>query len=522
MRQRFVPLTIAAFLLLGLIVYRVSASYGYTINNLLRTTRIGLELYHGNRERFVLTAGDSVPIDACISDGVEMYLLVHDCSRWHPRLFHWDVSDDRVVRLENRKLYGITPGRFTVRVRAMGHSDSLSGEILEPVSLTLSTYDTTLHVGDEIVVGAAVRSPTGGTPRIESVGFYEPYPNTTITWQEPLEWAYPNGMRLLARGPGVTCLGLTGYNKITWLRVAVVDNHGMARYDGKAVDPKRLVCGEPAIDHAVPQPTERAGPPVSALADSDIAAGARKAFAFERCMTREQEKGDTGRANRSGPALRLCADSVARLAPEWSLTRRSEEGISAYSAWFTHILSTDSSERRQLHLSSSQGSLEMTEFRSGPKPIYGMRARLQGDEYLALLAARDCIQLYRTRHGKAAPSIDQLIDFARAVWLETMPASRPVHHCRAESLRFKPRGAAESRDSRVHESGTFGLRYSAESGTVVVRPVRYGETGVVSYAADESGHLFRTLENRDPRPGDAYMHPRDNYWVFPHSMDAGQ
>lgn len=522
MRQRFVSLPLAVFLLLGLIVYRVSASYGYTINNLLRTTRIGLELYHGNRERFVLTAGDSVPIDACISDGVDMYLLVHDCSRWHPRLFHWDISGDGVVRLENRKLYGVKPGRFTVRVRALGHSDSLTGEILEPVSLTLSTYDTTLHVGDEIVVGAAVRSPAGAMPRIESVGFYEPYPNTSITWQEPLEWSYPNGMRLLARGPGVTCLGLTGYNKITWLRVAVVDIRGMARYDGKPVDPKRLICGEPAIDHGVPQPTERAGPPVSALADSDIAAGARKAFAFERCMAGEQEKGDTGRAYRSAPALRLCADSVAPLAPEWSLTRRSEEGLSAYTASFIHFVSTDSSERRQLHLNSSQGSLEMSESRSGPKLIYGMRARLQGDEYLALLAARDCARLYRTRNGKTAPSIDQLIDFARAVWLETTPGKRPAHHCRAESLRFRPRIAGESRDSRVHESGRFGLRYSPESGTVVVRPVRWGDTGVISYWADEAGHLFRTFENRDPGPGDAYMHRRNNYWVYPRSMDATQ
>jgi hypothetical protein len=166
--------------------------------------------------------------------------------------------------------------------------------------------------------------------------------------------------------------------------------------------------------------------------------------------------------------------------------------------------------------------MEMNESRSGPTFIYGMRARLQGDEYRALLAARDCTRLYRTRNGTAAPSIDRLIRFAQGVWLETTPGSRPAHHCRAEALRFRPRTPGESRESRVHESGGFALRYSPAAGDLVVQPVRWGETGVVSYRTGEAGALLRTFEHREPRPGDAYLHPRNNYWVLPRSMDARQ
>jgi hypothetical protein len=330
------------------------------------------------------------------------------------------------------------------------------------------------------------------------------------------------GMRLLARGPGLTCLGLNGYNKITWLRVVVVDSAGMARYDGKPVDPKLLNCRLPAVDRGVAQPTERTALPASALADSDIAAGARKAFAFELCVAREQVKGDTGGMYEVRPALDRCADSVAAVAPGWTLGRRSGQGGATYSATFEHVLSPEGGETRDLEISSSEGTVYTREFRKGPPFVYGMRARIQGDEYTALRVAASCAKLYHSRAGKPAPSIDTLIAFARSVWLESTPGDRPSHACKADGLRFRPRLSGEASDSRVHESGVFTLRYSPRAGMLVVRPLRWGETGVVSYRSDPTRGMMRTFENREPAPGDEYLHPRLGYWVLPRSSDAKQ
>jgi hypothetical protein len=74
----------------------------------------------------------------------------------------------------------------------------------------------------------------------------------------------------------------------------------------------------------------------------------------------------------------------------------------------------------------------------------------------------------------------------------------------------------------VHESEAFVLRYApqARSVTLITRPVRWGETGVVSYRSEEFGARFRTLENRDPRPGDEYIYPDRGYWVLPRSASA--
>jgi hypothetical protein len=454
-----------------------------------------------------------------------MYLFVHECTSHRPELFQWTVFGDSIVRLQNRRLYGLRPGRFSIKVTALGHSDSLAGEILAPVSLELSVYDTMLHVGDELVVGSRLTLAGGGRPRIDEVHFYNGTGGNGLS-EEPLRWAYPRATRLLAQGLGVTCLGLSGYSKITWLKVAVVDSAGLTRSDGKPVDPRLdwFNCQKTSLYHPVAQPTERAPPPQPALADSDIAAGVKKALAFELCTAREQVKGDTGGMYDLPPALDHCADQVQAIVPDWTVDNgsRSQHGGGTYTISFVHLLAGNGGEKRRLVLDQSQGTLMMQEYREGPPSAYGMDAMLEGGENPAILSAVACARLHRARTGRPAPTIDSLLTFARNVWMESTPGDRPSHRCQADALRFRPRRKGEAQDLRVHESEVFVLRYSPhpKSVTLITRPVRWGETGVVSYRSEESGARFRTYENRDPRPGDEFIHPDRGYWVLPRSSSA--
>jgi hypothetical protein len=505
-------------LLLG---YRVAAGFGYSALNLLFTTRV--ELNTVDRERLLLTVGDSVTFDACILDGEpgSMSFFVHDCASQHPRLFRWTIEGDGRVRRGPQRLYGEKPGQFTIHVWALGRTDSLAGEVLPPVSLTLSTYDTTLRVGEELVVGSRVVAPGRQRPQIEGVNFYDPGDNWTSVHQEPMHWAYPLATRLIARGLGVACLGLAGYNKLSWLKVAVVDSDGLTRRDGKAVDPKAVSCRNPAMDGGQEQPTQRAPAPTPALADPDIAAGARKAFAYQLCLARRRLRANVASGYRVEADLGLCTDSVARIAPDWQLTRREGDGGADYTATFTHLLSPATRERRELSLSSERGTLDLQESREDPDFIYGMRARLQGDEAETLQVAWECAKLYRRTNGRAAPSIDHLVDSLlrslSAAKLRLPPGDRDWEDCTPQDLRFRRRAAGERSDTRVHESGRFVLRYSVgPSGvTMAVRPVRWGETGIISYRREELTGMFRTFENREPVATDEYFHPQRRNWMRP-------
>ena len=511
-RQLRVPLVIliAVALVAG---YKAMSRVGYSTVNVTQATRTDIELYNENRERFMLAVGDSVAIDACANDGQrgDMYFFVHECTSDRPELFQWTIYGDSVVRLQNRKLYGLKPGRFSIKVSALGHSDSLAGEILAPVSLELSVYDTTLHLGDELVVGSRVTTAGRLRHRVDQVDFYNPSAGAAL-WEEPLQWAYPPARRLLARGLGVTCLGLSGYSRITWLKVAVVDSSGLSRSDGKPIDPRSswFDCQKSSLYRPVVQPVERAPAPQPALADSDIAAGAKKAFAYQRCVARAREKGDTGNNYDAKPALRRCGDSVAAMSPDWKL-RDADDYLGT--AIFGHPVSNDSAEQRSLVLNFRQGTLEFREFRPGPPYVYGMSATVGGNEYPAILAAAACAELLSSRTGKPAPTIDSLLDFANLVWLASTPGDRPAG-CKAELLRFRPRAVGERADTRVHESGAFLLRYSHGGGQVIftIRPARWAETGVFSYRRDGSSPMIRTTDNRDPRVGDEFLDPSSMVW----------
>ena len=538
--RRYPWLSAGAFLALALIAYQIPARMGFTIMNLLRTTRVNLNTAAVNPDRVVFAVGDSIFFDACISDGVDMYLFVHDCAKWHPYLFRWSTSGDGVVRRGVGKLYGVKPGHFTIAVRALGHTDTLSGEIIEPVVLTASTYDTTLRVGEELLVGSQVVPPPGGRRRIEPVTFGDPVGDAAeAIRQEPVPWAYPAAIRLSAHAPAVRCFELTGYHQLTWLKVSVVDSVGMTRQNDRPVDPSRVSCDGIRPDFRAARPTERAPLPVSALGDSDIAAGARKAFALELCVARRRMAADTGGAfYRVTQDLRSCADSVSPLAPEWPITT---PGVSKpftlpgrpqvpasvqfgedYEVTFSHPVSTDSNDTRNLILSSNSGVLELKEIRTGPPFVFGPQATIQGTELETLKAALACANLYRERNGRDVASLDSLLRFAAGAWAAMDPQERPSTRCRGDRLHFRPHSPELSATTALYESGQFTLQYHlARSGrSFVVRPVRWGESGVLSYALEEPGPIRRTVENRAPVVTDEFYLLDPGSWYFPRSQDA--
>jgi hypothetical protein len=144
----------------------------------------------------------------------------------------------------------------------------------------------------------------------------------------------------------------------------------------------------------------------------------------------------------------------------------------------------------------------------GGERVTGPVVRLQGDETQTVGAVLACSALYRSRTGQAAPSLDALLAFARTFWVSRAPGEQDATGC---DPRFFPRrvlGAAAG-GGWVHESRRFVVQYSPEADgvRVALRPLRYGQTGVVSLLYDEASGMHRTLENRDASPADPALVP---------------
>jgi hypothetical protein len=96
----------------------------------------------------------------------------------------------------------------------------------------------------------------------------------------------------------------------------------------------------------------------------------------------------------------------------------------------------------------------------------------------------------------------------QSIPFEACVSQSPISHaCDASALTFRPRSPGDAPDTRVDEAGRFRLGYSrsARGFTIVVNPVRWGETGVLSYRVGDAGRLLRTLENRDPTEMDEHL-----------------
>jgi hypothetical protein len=374
-------------------VYVLAAREGFTVNNLLHASRVDITLFQADRNGFILTADDSIPLDACIHDGNrgDMYFFVQDCASRYPRLFAWSTSGEGRVRRGQQKLYGEKPGRFIISVRALGFTDSLAGEIVPAVSLLLSTYDTTLHPGEEIVVGSLLKPKTDEHVPVSSLELYDREQGNTIRLTR-LDWAYPPAARIPTGGRG------------------------------------------------------------------------------------------------------------------WS-----------YSVFLNHPLSADGTEQREIDIDAPKGTVTVQEARSAPKFTYGPQARVQGDEDMALHSAVSCLTLHRARTGRVPPSLDSLVTFARALRDTTRLGTPLPGNCDYDALRFRAAEHGTPANSRVHESGLFSLRYTprASGCLLVVRPLRYGETGVVSYRYEDPDGWRRTFENREPAPIDDYLDRDRRIWMVP-------
>ena len=144
--------------------------------------------------------------------------------------------------------------------------------------------------------------------------------------------------------------------------------------------------------------------------------------------------------------------------------------------------------------------------------VTGPVVRLQGDETQTVGAVLACATLHRARTGDVPPTLDSLLAFAKTVWLARAPADDGPDGC---SSRWFPRRAIGSATAQgggwIHESRRFVVRYArTDDGVrITLRPLRYGETGVVSLLQDDvaAGGMRLTLENREPSLADPVLVP---------------
>jgi hypothetical protein len=134
--------------------------------------------------------------------------------------------------------------------------------------------------------------------------------------------------------------------------------------------------------------------------------------------------------------------------------------------------------------------------------LYGQVVKLHGEELTAIRSAAACAQVHERETGRVAPSFDSLRAFALSKWAEKRK-STPEGCDYGELAAFTPVSSAE-KNVMGHESGRFTMRYLPRGAhaAIEVRPVRYGETGVVSYRYEAPALLLRTLEDRAPNARD--------------------
>jgi hypothetical protein len=477
---------------------------GYTPAKALMTTRVSFSpLWHVGSGAPTLSVGDTLPLETCIYDGQDMYFWVADCARRHPLLFRFENSTPNVVSVgRTGTLRALHPGHFVVTAHSMGRSAEIAGDVVPRFTLALSLRDTTLHVGDEIVVGWQARSLDGGEPPIEErsmmgwgVGVQ------TATSMDRLWWAYPGAVRIRARAPGHDCYRLSSYNRTDWLSVVVVDSQGLTRHiDGQPTPPERVRGCVSSGAPAVPPSVARAEPPRPAVDDPHVSPAAIRFFATEVCIDSvsarlgripapSEEEGAVGRCL---DAPRPDLDSGWRAAdfrtgsyPSYTLLLQQngkDRGSKARSVDFAQNVAT-------LH----EGQLRSDHWITGPSVV------IQGDEPLAVGAIVDCAALHRARTGAVPPTLDSLTRFAQSHWRE-IGGQTDSTGC---ALRNYPRRAAWTRvagpDVIVDESGRFVVHYAAlaDGPAVTLRPLRYGETGVVSLRYDPRAGMRRTLADRD-------------------------
>lgn len=495
------------------------AFVGWTPVKALMTTRVSLAPATGDEERQVtLGVGDSLPVEACIGDGREGgggRRFVDDCASRHPMIFSFATDAPRVVRVGERgTIRALEPGHFKVVARSMGRTATLEGDVVERIALTLSARDTTLRVGDELLVGWKVVREDGGEAPLSELEFASgTLESDVVAPMQTLDWASSGGARLLARRPGHACYRLTGLNQTTWLSAVVVDARGATRdVDGRTVSPDRVEsCGQGASPLGPPGPGERRAPlPRAAVDDPRIQPAAHRFFAVEICLdSLGRRLGRLPRPGEEGGVVGRCLDAGDDVpGGEGWLAGNFRPRFPEFDVDLERAGNGGADGGRSLRFAGGELTLRESVERGGQR-VSGPLLRLQGDETQTVGAVLACAALGRARTGSAAPTLDALLAFAKTEWVARAPGEQDATGCDA---RFFPRraiGPPLDGGGWVHESRRFVVRYSADGDGVriTLRPLRYGETGVVSLLYDPETGMHATLENRAATPFDAALVP---------------
>jgi hypothetical protein len=473
---------------------------GYTPVKALMTTRVSLSpAWHQGSGDPTLSVGDTLPLETCIYDGQDMYLWVADCARRHPLLFRFENATPDIVSVgPTGTLTALRPGHFVVSAHSMGREQSLAGDVVPRFSLALSVRDTTLHVGDELLVGWTERSLDGGDPPPAAPTLRGGGVPTSMV---DARWAYPGAARCRADAPGHDCYTRSSFGRSEQLSVVVVDSEGLSRdLDGHPVSPER-VRGCPSRGEPVERPSvARAEAPRPGVEDPHVSPAAVRFFAIEACIDSIGARlGRIPRPVEEGGVVGRCLDAPrADLdSTGWRATDFQTSSYPSYEFELHRVPSGSRRSMRAIYFNQNVATFKQGE-ELGGRWVYGPWLVIQGDEPLAVGAIVDCAALHRTRTGTLPPTLDSLTRFAAAHWRVVGREDDPTG-C---SVRNYPRRMAGARvadpDVIVDESGRFVVRYVAADGPVVtLRPQRYGETGVVSLRYDPRTGMHRTLADRD-------------------------
>ncbi|HET7186790.1 MAG TPA: hypothetical protein VFI52_01485 [Gemmatimonadaceae bacterium] len=478
---------------------------GWSPRIALLAKSVTLSLPDTIRRPIIIGSQQVLPLEACLRDADGRKL---DCASEHPRLFSFDVQSPWVIDVgPGGSMRTGQAGHFKIAVRALGHVSSLvEGEVIPEVKLRLPANDVVMEAGDDIQLGWRVaRLGTMDEPPASGVEL-EPIDavSARITLVEPIAWAYPGGVRITALAPGRACFKLTGAGTPDWLRIIIVDSlQRTVADDGRTVTRDEIPgCpGGPPPGAPCPRcgsllfPAYRSARPDSAV---------RRFFVLARCI--DVETRVAGHLLVGDEGIQVMARCVEHAPDSLSMMNwRVQSFDGSTYPYFRLDLAQVVPDRDSTFafVSFDGGKVIYQDTVANAKRVLATPMTLvSGDETQLAGAIRACALLHERQVGTIPSTIDSIVGFAHSRARARAIGERDPDGCEYRLLPIK-----DNTDRQI-------VRYTVSRNdfTIVVRPSRYGESGILSVLAGRSRQMWMTYEDRDPTFTDRQLvAPKDSW-----------
>lgn len=493
----------------GLVAAAYAAQWkyvGWSPRTALLAKSVSLSLSDTMRKPVIIGSQQVLPLEACLRDADGHKL---DCATEHPRLFSFDVQSPWVIDVApNGTMRTGQAGHFKVAVHALGHlSSPVEGEVIPEVKLFLFTHDVELKVGDDIQLGWRVgRLGTMDDPPASGVEL-EPTDSQSgrITQVEPIAWAYPGGVRITALAPGRACFKLSGNGTSDWLRIVVVDSlQRTVAADGRSVTKQELPgCpGAPPPAPPCPRcgslllPPYRSGRPQAAV---------RRFFVLARCIDAETRA--AGHPLIGDEGMQVMARCVEHAPDSLSMMNWRVQSFddSAYPYFHLDLAQTVPDHDSAFAFVSFDGGRVVYQdtVANARRVLATPMTLVSGDETQFAGAIRACALEHERQFGTIPPTIDSIAEFAHS-----RARARAVGERDPDGCEYRLLPAKENIDRQI-------VRYTVSHNDfrIVVRPSRYGESGILSVLAGRSSRMWMTYEDREPTVTDRQLVAPKDPWV---------